>query len=117
MLRRALVVLFLTFVAYLATNDAWSMIVMPPTGDAVLTSDQQTALNQQTAIDQERAFDAKVGSYLTWHHCQTVTAWKHSHPGAIPATMVQHLDHSNRLETVKWTYPASRGEYVVGVCG
>lgn len=114
--KRVSITLLFLLIAYAAMNDAWTMLVQPPKGDAVLTADQQTTLNRQTAIDAERAFDSAAASYLTWHHCQTVTAWKNAHPGQYPATMVQHLDHSTRIEQVKWTYPAAHGEYVIGFC-
>lgn len=114
--RRTATLLMLVVVAYLCTTTSVTMLVMPPKGDAVLTADQQTALNQQTSADLAKAFDAKVASFLDWHHCENVAQWKHDHPGKFPSRMVQHLESSDSIEVVQWTYPAAHGEYVLGFC-
>jgi hypothetical protein len=71
---------------------------------------------QQTQADIDRAFAAEVTAFNRAHGCASVAVWKRAHPGVIPAGMVQHADRSDRLQIVRWTYPAEPGEWVVGFC-
>jgi hypothetical protein len=72
---------------------------------------------QQTQADIDRQFAAQVASFNLAHRCASVADWKRAHPGRMPTRMVQHADRSERLEIVRWTYPAAPGEWVDGFCG